>query len=188
MDSKRKEKSTMNPKIALVVGLVFIFTLTACGTSSDGTEINPSPTISEASPITATPTIQPTESSPDEPQMDMPPGAVIVYRRSGGFAGLYEEWTIYDDGRVTTKDGRQWQTSPEGVSALIDRLETVGFFDIIADPMSMIPCCDRFYYELTVASGERLHTIATYDGAQSTPANLWQAMGAVTDFLDQASR
>ncbi|MBN1147242.1 MAG: hypothetical protein JXA78_08300 [Anaerolineales bacterium] len=135
----------------------------------------------------------PGESSEGQPGQspvveNIPEGAVIVYRRSGGFAGLDEEWTIYADGRVTSKDGRQWQASPEQASDLIVQIEALGFFEIKADPIPLIPCCDRFYYELTMVSGEQAHTIATYDGAPATPPGLWQAMEAVIRFLDQAKQ
>jgi len=152
--------------------MLMILTLSSCISTA-----SPNPT---GIPETQAPV--PVSGEPGE----LPQGAVIVLRRSGGFAGLDEEWTLYDDGTVTAKDGRQWQTSPEEVSTLLEGLEALGFFELEAAPSPVIPCCDRFSYELTAVAGERVHTAATYDGATDTPAGLWQAIEVVTEFLKQA--
>ena len=187
MESEKKEKTIMKLKFTLAVGLIFTLILGACWASSGRTEISPTSTIVEPSPSPAppTPTSQSPESIPDEPQVDLPPGAVIVYRQSGGFAGLNEEWTIYADGRVTAKDGSQWQASPEGVSDLLYTIKSLGFFKIEASHVSIVPCCDRFSYELTVVTDELANSAATYDGAPSTPSALSSAIQAVTNFLDR---
>jgi hypothetical protein len=141
-----------------------------------------------AAPIsTPTSRLEPTFlTSPivDQPG-ELPRGAVIVFRRSGGIAGLDEEWTLYADGRVVSKDGRQWQTSAEQVSGLLERLDALGFFDLEATTAPVVPCCDRFYYELAVIGNEQTNTVATYDGAPDTPPGVWQAIEAVTNFLDK---
>jgi hypothetical protein len=117
----------------------------------------------------------------------MPPGAVIVYRQSGGFAGLDEEWTIYADGRVIARDGSEWQSSPEQVSDLLYTIKSLGFFKLDAVPVSIVPCCDRFYYELSVVSGDLANSAATYDGAPTSPPGLSSSMQAVTNFLDRVT-
>ena len=177
----------MKPKFALVVGLIILFSLVACGLPPGKSEISPPPKTEALSPtpVPPTPTSQLPEVAQDESQVDMPPGAVIAYRQSGGFAGLDEEYTIYADGRVTAKDGSQWQTSPEGVSDLLNTIKSLGFFKIVAKPISMVPCCDRFSYELTVVTSELANSAATYDGASSTPPALSSSIQAVTNFLDR---
>jgi hypothetical protein len=117
--------------------------------------------------------------------MDMPPGAVIVYRQTGGFAGLDEEYMIYADGRVTAKDGGHWQASPDQVSELIGTIKSLGFFKIEASHVSIVPCCDRFSYELTVVAGDLANSAATYDGAPSAPSALQSSIQAVTNFLER---
>ncbi len=109
--------------------------------------------------------------------------AAIVYRRSGGFAGVSEQWTIYPDGRITASDGRAWQVKPEQVEQLVDDIQTLGFFEMKGRYVPLNTCCDRFTYEITVRTGGRVHTVVTIDAAPDAPVALWQALEKVSNLL-----
>jgi len=106
--------------------------------------------------------------------------AVIVYQRSGGFAGVHEQWTVYPDGRITASDGREWQVAPERVEQLLADIEALGFFEMSGRYMPLNTCCDRFTYEITVRSGDRVHTATTIDAASNTPAELWRVIDEIS--------
>jgi hypothetical protein len=109
--------------------------------------------------------------------------AVIVYQRSGGFAGVHEQWTVYPDGRITASDGREWQVAPERVEQLLADIEALGFFEMSGRYMPLNTCCDRFTYEITVRSGDRVHTATTIDAAPNTPAELWRVIDEISHLV-----
>jgi len=159
----------------------------APGDATPGTKEEGAPQPPPATAGAQAPTSPAAPGEAPQPQAETDPErAVIVYRRSGGFAGRDDEWTVYADGRLAAKDGRQWQTSPEAVSALLVVIRKLGFFEVKAPPLEAAPCCDRFYYELTVIDGGQSNTAATYDGAASVPPGLQASLDAVIKFLEQA--
>ena len=117
----------------------------------------------------------------------MPLGAVIVYRRSGGIAGVSEEWVVYDDGRLTAVSGEEWRVAPEQVAQLVAGFEELGFFGLDGDYVPRDTCCDRFAYELTVRSADRVHTIAALDATPDTPDEVWEALRAVGQFIAETT-
>ena len=119
-------------------------------------------------------------------QDDTQEGIVLVYKRSGGFAGLDEEFTIFLDGRISTKDGREVRVDPEEIDVLVRGLEKLGVFELVLDYMPKDTCCDRFFYELSVNSGDHSITIRTIDSAPNAPDQLWAVLKLVENFLDQA--
>jgi hypothetical protein len=109
--------------------------------------------------------------------------AAIVYRRSGGFAGVSEQWAVYPDGRITAGNGRQWQVKPERVEQLLDDIQALGFFEMKGRYMPLNTCCDRFTYEITVRRGGMVHTVVTIDAAPDAPVALWQILEEVNNLL-----
>ena len=126
------------------------------------------------------------ESKSSAESEDLEEDVVLVYKRSGGFAGLDEEFTIYANGRITSKDGREWWVEPEQVDLLLAELEQMGFFDLQPSYLPKNPCCDLFFYELSVYSGDQVWTVHTVDGAPGAPDSLWEMLDLVQMFLNQA--
>lgn len=181
----------------LIGATVAILLLTACGPAATPETV---PTPPPATPTTDT--AQTTSDSPLPPEATpVPPraepstpvesegtgkgrvaigDAVIIYQRSGGFAGVHEQWTVYPDGRITANDGREWQVAPERVKQLLADIEALGFFEMTGRYMPLNTCCDRFTYEITVRSGDRVHTATTIDAAPNTPAELWRVIDEIS--------
>ncbi len=105
--------------------------------------------------------------------------AAIIYKRSGGFAGVHEQWTVYPDGRIVAGDGRQWRVTPEQVEQLLAEIEALGFFEMSGRYMPLNMCCDRFAYEITVRRGDTVKTITTIDAAPDTPPELWRVIDEI---------
>jgi hypothetical protein len=159
----------------------------------EATPLPPTPTTDSAR--TTSDSTQPTEATPLPSTAETPipvaseetgegratiGDAVIIYQRSGGFAGVHEQWTIYPDGRITANDGREWQVAAERVEQLLADIEALGFFEMTGRYMPLNTCCDRFIYEITVRSGDRVNTVKTIDAAPDTPAELWRVIDEVS--------
>ena len=109
--------------------------------------------------------------------------AVIVFHRSGGFAGVDEQWLIYADGRIEGPEGVQRQVEPEQVQALLETITTNEFFALDDSYVPLDSCCDRFSYELTVRLDNNQKTIHTIDDAPEQPQQLTQILSAVDALL-----
>lgn len=182
----------------LLIGTtVVILLLTACGPAATPETVpTPPPAIPTADLAQTTfDSPMPTEVTPLPPTAKTPTpvaskdtdkgratigDAVIIYQRSGGFAGVHEQWTVYPDGRITASDGREWQVAPERVEQLLADIETSDFFEMSGRYMPLNTCCDRFTYEITVRSGDRVHTVTTMDAAPNTPAELWRVIDEIS--------
>jgi hypothetical protein len=147
----------------------------------------PTPAVPE---VTVTPSAGTSVSSRTEAESPVPGKlteaggeAAIVYRRSGGFAGVSEQWIIYADGRITAGNGRQWQVKPERVEQILDDIQALGFFEMKGRYMPLNTCCDRFTYEITVRRGGVVHTVVTMDAAPDAPVALWQILEKVSSLL-----
>lgn len=166
----------------LVIGiLIGILALAACAAPASSPR-------REGEPDAETPVVAPAEgdSRPSGKLGEALGEAVIIYERSGGLAGVSEQWSIYPDGRILAGDGREWQVEPEQVKQLIGEIEASGFFDLSGQYMPRNPCCDRFTYSLVVRNGDKINRVTTIDAAPDVPGSLWEALGAVRSFINNA--
>lgn len=177
----------------LTLTLALALLLSACGLLPQST-VQTTPTVEEGqSPAQTAPAPEATEivltpiGKPKPPE-GIPVGAVIIYRRSGGIAGLDEQWEIFDDGRIVAKSGEIAQTTPEEISGLLTELARLGFFDLQPQPLPLDLCCDRFTYELTAVSGQRAQSYTAVDGQEGVPPAFWQALELVQAFLQAHSQ
>lgn len=108
---------------------------------------------------------------------------VIVYNRSGGFAGLQQEWTIYSDGRIILPDGSQKQIDPTQVQAVFDAIATANFQSLKASYVPKDTCCDRFTHVITVQTGGETHTVTTVDQAPDEPVELAAVLEAINELI-----
>ncbi len=140
-----------------------------------------------AAPLSSpAPTAELSLPSPEDavhPAAGLPAEVALVLRRSGGIAGVSEQWTIYTDGSVEAGDGRRWQATPEEVASLVAEIEGLGFFELDSRYVPFDTCCDRFTYELAVRSGERSHAVTALEATPDVPEALWEALDAVQRFL-----
>ena len=141
---------------------------------------------------TPAPSATPAATATTPPKSELPGEAVIVYKRSGGIAGLDEIWTIYPDGNVAHAEHylgegpeRLYQADVAEVAALVDTLETLGFFALTGNYLPLDTCCDRITYDIEARSGDLINHVVTLDAAPNTPPELWQAIDALNAFVGQ---
>ena len=178
-----------------IIMLFFLLWTTACGSGEIASTIEPvagavTPTNTALEAVqptgTAAPTAEPTEAAvrptpTEEPLMtsESTPftGPVIILKRSGGFAGLEDEWTIYADGRVEGSPTTEDPLSTEHIAQILTDAETGGFFSLEDEYIDEGHCCDFFNYEVTINLADgRSHTITTMEQTPSMPPVLAQVI------------
>ena len=172
----------MKGKQQFIFVLIFLF-VTACTTAVvDPPEEEPEATAPPNNAIiidfaTEAPTaVAKVTVTPDEPTLADEP--IIIYGRSGGIAGRIEEWTIYPDGQIESRNGDTTQTDPEEVSAIVTTAVADGFNDLDDEYMPRNDCCDLITYTITIDG----KTVTTMDGA-IRPELLDDTITAVEDLI-----
>ncbi len=115
-------------------------------------------------------------------------GAVVTLQRTGGLAGVSQQWSIYPDGRVQLPNGTQSQLSADQVSALLAALDQAGFFALQDSYGQGDKCRDCFNYQLTVNDNGHSRTVSFVEGAADTPPEVTAALKAVNELLAQAAQ
>ena len=121
--------------------------------------------------------------APESPHGEMPTGAVIYYSRSGGIAGVDEQYTVYPDGRVEVNNGNSLVVAPEAVSALLTGLELAGIFSTPGYTSPPGACADCFNYTLIVSKDGQTYTAVVQDGDIEVPQGVQEALRLVIELL-----
>ncbi|MFZ0547471.1 MAG: hypothetical protein WAM60_18640 [Candidatus Promineifilaceae bacterium] len=161
------------------------------------------PTATDIPTATATPVPEPTETAvptatetPPEntpegtipESVEFPDGAVIIFTRTGGFAGFNDTWVFYEDGRATLNGVDQSKLTPEKISDVMNQLEALGFFEIsyFTEPGTI--CCDFFDYTIAARTPEMQNFAGYSDGDQNAPSNLVQSGSLILNELVQEAQ
>ncbi|GJM40739.1 MAG: hypothetical protein DHS20C20_10210 [Ardenticatenaceae bacterium] len=111
------------------------------------------------------------------------PNTAVIFKRSGGIAGIDEAWIIFVDGRIETNTSQSPQLTEEKVSQLLSSLETAGFFDLDNTYLPDDTCCDRFFYEITAIQNNAFHTVSTLEATPDMPESLQQSLNLIQNAL-----
>jgi hypothetical protein len=155
-------------KISLV--FIIIVLLQSCVPVESYRESPPSPTIE----VVGTP-VNPAEMKMGE--------AVIIYARSGGFAGISEEWRFYEDGRVISIDGSEYNLDASQITELLTEIKMLGFFEMRDSGKLFSDCRDCFNHQLTVRSGEDFNSVSVVDGTSDTPDQFWKTVEKINGII-----
>jgi hypothetical protein len=110
-------------------------------------------------------------------------GAVITFARSGGLAGVSEQWTIYADGRILAPSGAVGQVPEAEVNQLLAEIAGAGFFDW-ATPARLPPgCADCFTYSLLVTFEGQTKELRLVDGQPDAPEGAWTILERIQALL-----
>jgi hypothetical protein len=110
---------------------------------------------------------------------------VIVFQRSGGLAGVSEQWSIYANGKITTKDGKELKIDPAQVSALLEAIQAAGFYDMKAGPGIGGPssCKDCYTYQLSVTKDKKAYSLTVQEGAKDIPEAFWKIIEQINNLI-----
>jgi hypothetical protein len=161
----------------LLILLSIAMLLSACAPAA--VESNP-PAAATAEPVATEEAKAATQVSASEAELD---GAAIVFHRTGGVAGVDEEWKIYPDGRVVASEGEQRAIEAGQVATLLQAIEALGFFEMKDSYGQLSQCNDCFTYKLTVSSGGKVKSVTTIDNASDAPPELGQVLEQINTLL-----
>jgi hypothetical protein len=166
-----------------IVLILFAFALTACGFFEAQADTQSTKKIAGATPVETDSSgkvfAQQGEAASttkaNTNAQALPAGAVIVFQRGGGFAGVAEQWVFFSDGRITNEKGDQKIVQADQVTALLDEFEAMGFFEMQISPGggNFNTCKDCFTYQVTVTRGEKTNSITVQEGAAGVPEAFW---------------
>lgn len=128
---------------------------------------------------------EPNINDANQPQIDIDE-AVLVYERAGGRKGIGPSivtWTMYPDGRVVSSDGRSWQILPDDITTLVDNIMDLGFADFKASYVPKDTCCDRATHTITIQQGDEIYQVSVLDSTEGVPAELYQTLDIIGEFL-----
>lgn len=111
------------------------------------------------------------------------PNTAVIFKRSGGIAGLNEAWTIYTDGRIETNSTIQPELSAKTVEQLLSSLDSIGFFDLEDSYLPDDTCCDRYFYQITAVQSSTFHTVNTLESTPDMPEALQQSLRLIQTAL-----
>lgn len=124
--------------------------------------------------------------APEDVESGLSQETVIVYGRSGGFAGLQQEWTFHANGRIDFPDGSQKQVDAVQIQSLFDTIQTANFPTLNESYLPENDCCDLFTYTVTVQTGSNTQTITTMDGAVNMPEELTAVLQTIDELIQNA--
>jgi hypothetical protein len=170
------------------------------GCTAPGQETTPTADINETSepaetaaasavPTLETPTTETCESLPEitTEGIIVPENAVIVFQKTGGFAGVNETSVIYVDGLIENDKSESYQATPDVVEGLVTTAEGIGFFDLKNNYVPEGYCCDFFNYSLTIRDCEKVHTVMTADAVPDSPIELQELVTTIQSLVDNTS-
>lgn len=114
-------------------------------------------------------------------------GAVIIYQRSGGLAGIAEEWRIYPSGLVVSGDGQENKVDPGEISALLSEIEALGFFEMRDSDRLSSSCRDCFVHQIIVSSGESINSIRVEGGVSDSEDQRLEIVKKINEFVSGLS-
>lgn len=156
----------MNVKAQLVMlGIMLLLLASGCAETAHAPEVE----------LAETPTAAPTATFASN--------TAVIFKRTGGIAGLNEEWTIFTDGRIETNTSIAPELSAEQVNQLLNSLDTVGFFTLDNTYLPEDTCCDRFFYEIMAVQETSFHTVTTLENTPDMPEPLQQSLRLVQNIL-----
>jgi hypothetical protein len=174
---------------SLVLILLFsLFLLGACApaaapggktvpTSVSGEKVTPTYTPDGLGTTTGAPTHTPAaQNTPYD-------AAVVVLRRTGGFAGRVQEWQIFADGRLLVNGKESMRLERAQVADLLDKIQGSGFFALEKDSYSSGTCNDCYLFTLTVQDGRTARQVAVEE-TSAEQAGLDGVIQAVQELAD----
>jgi len=178
----------MRKPLCLVLALLALLPTAGCtATTVAPTAVTPGVTPARTPVVTATSgsTVASTASVEAQSEPEGEAAVVLVYKRSGGFAGVDESWTVYEDGRVVDASGKESTVSISELADVIAQAQQAGFFDqrLAVDRKSA--CADCFTYELEMSVDGQRNKVAFKDAQQDVPDAIWRLLASVQGLVGQ---
>jgi hypothetical protein len=155
--------------------------LSAAACAAPVTPAGPAPTFTTSAPQVPVSTPVPVTTPP---AVDL----TVIFKRSGGIAGVNESYTLKPDGSLDTSKGpKQADGGATAAAKLASQIAATGIYAVApAKYLPANPCCDRFTYDLTLTVGGKSFNYTTMDASETAPAALTQTVGLIAQYIAAA--
>ena len=128
-----------------------------------------------------------TDENPSSTEQD---NTQILFRfeRSGGFAGINERWTLFEDGNFISAAGEALAFAPEEINSMIELILSLDFNQPQTPPRPFDSCADCFRYTLFVSKDGVDFEFVWRDGDETTPETLIGILSAINSLIIKASQ
>jgi hypothetical protein len=132
---------------------------------------------SAAQSSTPTAQVYPTKSS----NLEMG-DALIIYVKSGGFAGIHEEWR-FSSGTLVGPDGKEHAITAKTTDALLALLSEKGFLDMVDKSREISGCADCFNYSVTAVVDGQVKKVGADDVSMNDIPGFGEIIAALEDIV-----
>jgi hypothetical protein len=112
-----------------------------------------------------------------------PSGYVMRFERMGGYAGIYDQFWIYPDGRIINTAGKTARVSPGTVVEWLDKISPAASSGAIAAIPPQSLCQDCFVYRITVYDKDGTRALSLADPLKDDPKTQATNLGQIRDQL-----
>jgi hypothetical protein len=114
-----------------------------------------------------------------------PTGYVLMFERTGGYAGVQEKIWVYPDGRAINDAGKTAKISPDVINKWLEKIST---FPALSAPDSFPAdsyCMDCFIYQLTTYRKDGTKRLIRWNSAKRESGGKEKGLGQMRDQLLQ---
>ena len=128
-----------------------------------------------------------TDENPSSTKQD---NTQILFRfeRSGGFAGINERWTLFEDGNFISAAGEALAFAPEEIINLIDLISSLDFNKPQTPPRPFDSCADCFRYKLVVIKEGAEYEFIWSDGDGAVQEGLINILTSINTLIFNAAQ
>ncbi|MGD0309625.1 MAG: hypothetical protein ABSC02_10065 [Acidobacteriota bacterium] len=112
-----------------------------------------------------------------------PSGYVMRFERMGGYAGVYDQFWIYPDGRVINEAGKTAKLPSGTVVEWVSKISPAASSSAIAAIPPPSPCQDCFVYRITVYDKDGTRVLSLADPLKDNPKTAAMNLGQIHDQL-----
>ena len=113
---------------------------------------------------------------------------IAIVRRSGGVAGVTQEFVFKRDGTVLSGSNvRKVEGGAAAATILAEKISATGIYDV--QPGKYFPtetCCDRQTFELTLTKDGKTYNFTTLDDTIVAPPPLRATMNLLQEYINAA--
>jgi len=110
-------------------------------------------------------------------------GYAIFFERFGGYAGWYDRFWIYPDGRIENEDGKVKEITPQAVTAFKQRVEPLLPPKTQEAQMWRSLCSDCYQYRITILADSGVRSIVLSEPLETKSDKLAQVTQELRDLL-----
>ncbi|MBP1595316.1 MAG: hypothetical protein H6Q05_693 [Acidobacteria bacterium] len=125
----------------------------------------------------------PTRAQVQTGGFDRPAGYVIRFERTGGYAGVYNSFWMYPDGKIFNEEGKVRKIAPETVRGLVARITPLIVPESVKASLPKSICSDCFIYRIMVFVDSEVRTLTLSEPLQADVSGSASELRRMRDLL-----